>query len=210
MISALTVIAPQLPFDIRLSELHSQGESRDQIGEFIIRAVPMDHMIPCLAYSFEISRSGKFDRERAEALGIPKELWHVLQKGETVPYERRTLTPDMVMGPPRKGLKVTYCTDSRPTDGLAALSMDSDLLVCEGMYGDDGLLEKAVERKHMIFSEAAAVAKRSNSKELWLTHFSPSLHEPEEFLQTARSIFPNTVIGVDLLTKQLNFTDQSV
>lgn len=209
VISALTVIAPQLPYEILLGEMPEKGESDSQIGEFTVRAIPMDHMIPCLAYSFEISRRGKFDRERAEAQGIPKELWQVLQKGETAAHEDRTLTPDMVMGPPRKGLKVTYCTDSRPTEELAVLSTDSDLLICEGMYGDDGMQEKAVERKHMIFSEAAAVAKNSNSKELWLTHFSPSLKSPEEFLQTARNIFPNTIIGTDLLTKQLKFTDDS-
>ena len=207
VIRALTVIAPQLPYDVMAAELPQEGESRKQIGEVLIRATPMDHMIPCMAYSFEIKRSGKFDAGRAEAQGIPKKYWGILQKGSSIEQGGRILTPDMVVGPPRKGLKITYCTDSRPSETLAEFSRESDLLICEGMYGDDKLLDKAVERKHMIFSEAAVIAERSRSKELWLTHFSPSLKTPEDYRGSARNIFPNTVVGKDLMTKQLKFTD---
>lgn len=207
VISALTVIAPQLPYEINLTELPEQEESRFQLGEYRIRALPMDHMIPCMAYSFEIDRAGKFDSARAAEQGIPKEYWSALQKGNETEHEGRRLLPEMVVGPPRKGLKVTYCTDSRPKEELIDFSRESDLLICEGMYGDDELLEKAVERKHMIFSEAATIAKRSRSKELWLTHFSPSLREPSDYIDVARSLFPNTVIGEDLMTRQLNFSD---
>lgn len=207
VISALTVIAPQLPYDIRLAELPEQEESLFQLGGFRIRTLPTDHMIPCMAYSFEVGRAGKFDAERAEAQGIPKKYWSILQKGNEAEHEGRRLLPEMVVGPPRKGLKVTYCTDTRPKEELIAFSRESDLLICEGMYGDDELLKKAVERKHMIFSEAASIAERSRSKELWLTHFSPSLKNPSDYIDTARSIFPNTVIGEDLMTKQLNYID---
>lgn len=205
VVSALTVIAPQLPYELKLSELSELEESKSQIGEFYIKAIPMDHMIPCLAYSFEIKRVGKFDAERAEAQRIPKEFWSILQKGITVEYEGRKLIPDIVVGLPRKGLKVAYCTDSRPKEELVELSRESDLLICEGMYGDDALLDKAIERKHMIFSEAAAIADKSKSKELWLTHFSPSLRNPEEYISIAKSIFPNTMTGKDLLVKNFKF-----
>jgi ribonuclease Z len=75
------------------------------------------------------------------------------------------------------------------------------------MYGDEQLLDKAIERKHMVFSEAAAVAADGGSKELWLTHFSPALREPYDFLHFAADRFPNTVIGQDLMTKQLKYID---
>lgn len=207
VLSALTVIAPQLPYEIMLEELPQEGEGHGQAGEFNIKAIPMDHIIPCMAYSFEIKRSGKFDAERAEEQKIPRKLWGMLQKGNQIEFDGRILTPDMVVGPPRKGLKVTYCTDSRPKGELIEFCRESDLLVCEGMYGDDELIGKAVERKHMTFSEAAFIAERSRSKELWLTHFSPSLKKPEAYFTFAANRFPNTVIGRDLLTKTLMFSD---
>lgn len=205
ILSALTVIAPQLPYDIQMMDLPENCESQRTIGAFTVRAIPMDHMIPCMAYSFEVGRAGKFDVKRAEEQGIPKQYWSTLQKGNTVEREGRLLTPDMVVGPARKGLKVTYCTDSRPKEELIEFAKESDLLICEGMYGDDSLLDKAIERKHMIFSEAAHIAERSNSKELWLTHFSPSVNQPEDFLENAKEIFINTVIGQDLMKKQFNY-----
>lgn len=206
--SALTVIAPQLPYEIRLMELPEQCESEEQIGGFILKAIPMDHMIPCLAYSFEVKRLGKFDIERAISQSIPKEYWNCLQKGDNIEFEGRKFTPEMVVGPPRKGLKVTYCTDSRPRNEFITFSRQSDLLICEGMYGEEELLEKAIERKHMIFSEAAAIAKEGDTKELWLTHFSPSIKNPNDYIQNARNVFPNTVIGKDLMAKQLNYEDK--
>jgi ribonuclease Z len=207
VVRALTVIAPQLPYEVQLAEFPGKTGGCAQLAEFRIKSLPMDHRIPCLAYSFEIARGGKFDVERAQAQGIPKQLWHVLQKGNAVEHEGRRLSPDLVLGPPRKGLKVTYCTDARPGETLSGFAAASDLFVCEGMYGDDALLEKAVERKHMIFSEAAEIARDGGCKELWLTHFSPSLRAPEEYAGIARAIFPNTVIGRDLLKKRLDYAD---
>ena len=207
VISALTVIAPELPFDIILVEQSEERENQYKVGEFFIGSLPMDHMIPCFAYRIEIKRAGKFESERALEHRIPKEYWSILQNGQTVLHDGRELAPEMVIGPPRKGLKVTYCTDTRPSEALAVFGKGSDLLVCEGMYGDNELIEKAIERKHMVFSEAASIAVRCQAKELWLTHFSPSLRQPDACLSSAADIFPNTVIGQDLMTKQLNYID---
>lgn len=205
VLSALTVIAPQLPYNIIAVELPNDRASRKQLGEFHISAIPMDHMIPCMAYSIEIKRSGRFYAERAEALGVPKEFWSQLQRGNTIHFDGKELTPDMVIGPQRKGLKITYCTDSRPTEAFVRFSRESDLLICEGMYAEDELLEKAIERKHMIFSEAARIAAYSESGELWLTHFSPSLKNPEDHIEAVKPIFPNIKVGRDLLLKQFQF-----
>ena len=204
VIRALTVIAPQLPYEIKLLEI---PVGVIQMKELKIKVLEMDHMIPCFAYCFELRRTGKFDLKRAEEQKIPKEYWSILQKGKEIEYDGRKLVPSMVMGPPRKGLKVVYCTDARPSRELVEFSRESDILVLEGMYGEDRLQEKAVERKHMIFSEAARIAKQSNSRRLWLTHFSPSMKEPETFIRFARDIFPDTIIGNDLMSAQLSFGD---
>lgn len=205
ILSALTVIAPELPYELYVSELSSDKISFTTFGEYEIKALPMEHAIPCLAYSFQIKRTGKFQKEQAEAMGIPLSHWKTLQRGDSIELNGKRITPEMVLGPERKGLKLSYCTDTRPTDALVDFSYGSDLLVCEGMYGDDAFLEKAKERKHMTFSEAANIALRSNSKELWLTHFSPSLKNPADYAAYARIIFQHTIIGRDLLFGELNF-----
>jgi Metal-dependent hydrolases of the beta-lactamase superfamily III len=89
----------------------------------------------------------------------------------------------MVLGKERRGIKVSYCTDSRPTSDLIQFVENSNLFVCEGTYGDEEKFQKAVEYKHMLFSESAEIAKQANVEELWLTHFSPSMINPEEYLQ---------------------------
>jgi ribonuclease Z len=114
----------------------------------------------------------------------------------------------MVLGEPRKGIKVSYCTDTRPTGGLAGFVKDSDLFICEGMYGDEEDAQKAVLKKPMTFAEAAVLAKQANVKELWLTHFSPSLTNPEAYVDAALAIFENTVAGKDVMTRTIKFEEE--
>ena len=118
-----------------------------------------------------------------------------------------TYTPDMVLGPQRKGLKVTYCTDSRPTEGIVAAAKTSDLFICEGMYAEPEKLAKARQYKHMTFYEAAQMAKEAGVKELWLTHFSPSLVHAESYMPKVKEIFENAYLGKDGKTKELVFQE---
>lgn len=207
VVEGLLVISPQLPYDIRLLELPLDQGSEILIGEICIRSIPVEHWIPCLAYSFEIERLGRFDKDKAEKLGVPVKYWNRLQKGETIDLEGKLISPRMVLGEWRRGIKVSYCTDSRPVEGLVDFIKASDLFICEGMYGDNQDIEKAIRKKHMVFSEAATLARRGEVEELWLTHFSPSLGNPGEHLVSATSIFANTLAGYDLITKNIQFRD---
>ena len=114
----------------------------------------------------------------------------------------------MVLGEPRKGIRLSYCTDSRPSDNIVAGVRNADLFICEGMYGERGSEQKAAEHKHMSYAEAAQLAKDAGAKELWLTHFSPALNHPEQFLDVAQEIFPNTVCGTDGLSRTLKFEEE--
>ena len=116
----------------------------------------------------------------------------------------------MVLGEARKGLKLTYCTDTRPTDTIVKYAQDSDLFICEGMYGEDGKEAKAREYKHMTMYEAAELASRANVKELWLTHYSPSLVHPEQYSDKVKNIFSNTIIARDGRMSELVFEDEKV
>ncbi len=206
VVSALRVIAPELPFKIRFIELNNPQE-QIRINGYVIDAFKVNHKITCYGYSLSIPRAGMFDVAKAEANGIPKKLWSRLQKGETLEYEGRTLTPDMVLGAERKGLKVTYTTDTRPTPSIVENASGADIFICEGMYGEKGDINNAVKYKHMTFEEAGTLAKNAGVGRLWLTHYSPALNYPENFIEDVRKIFPNAIAGKDKMSAELKFED---
>ena len=139
---------------------------------------------------------------------MPKKCWNSLQKGETVIADGKTYTPDMVLGEPRKGLKVVYSTDTRPVDAISEMAEDADLFICEGMYGEKDKIGKAKEYKHMTFYEAARLASKAQPKQMWLTHYSPSLVRPDDYMDEVRKIFPNSYPGKDGKTVDLNYEEE--
>ena len=128
VVNALRTIAPELPFDINFIEL-TEGEQTLEFEDFRIKAFRVKHNIVCYGYSIEIDRGGKFNPEAAKKLNIPIRIWGKLQKGETVEVDGVTFTPDMVVGAPRKGLKVTYTTDTRPVPVIAEAAKGADLFI---------------------------------------------------------------------------------
>lgn len=207
IVSALRTIAPELPYDVYVTEISGDTASFTEAG-CRIEAFKLNHNVVCYGYSIVVERAGKFDPDKARDNDVPLKIWNRLQKGEEIDHEGRHFTPDMILGPARKGLKVTYCTDTRPVAGIATAAGDADLFICEGMYGEPGSEDKAREHKHMTFAEAATLAKKANVKKLWLTHYSPSLVKPKEFLSSATSIFPNTRAARDLDSVTLRFEDE--
>ena len=204
VVSALRVIAPELPFPIIYKEIEG-AEQTFELNGYRLKAFRVNHNVLCYGYTMEIDRAGKFDVERAKEQEIPQKYWKHLQKGETIETENGILTPDMVLGPPRKGLKLTYTTDTRPTNSIRENAKDSDLFICEGMYGEKEKAAKAVEYKHMTFYEAAHLATDAQVKEMWLTHYSPSLTRPEEYMDEVRRIFPEAKAGKDRMSRELAF-----
>ena len=204
VVSALRVIAPELPFPIIYKEIEG-AEQTFELNGYRLKAFRVNHNVLCYGYTMEIDRAGKFDVERAKEQEIPQKYWKHLQKGETIETGNGILTPDMVLGPPRKGLKLTYTTDTRPTISIRENAKDSDLFICEGMYGEKEKAAKAVEYKHMTFYEAAHLAKDAQVKEMWLTHYSPSLTRPEEYMDEVRRIFPEAKAGKDRMSRELAF-----
>lgn len=207
VVSALRVIAPELPFEVECIEL-TENEQKIGFNGFYIEAFRVNHNVLCYGYNIVVERSGKFQLEKAESFGIEKRYWSRLQKGETVETPSGPVTPDMVLGPARRGIKLTYCTDTRPAESIVKNACHADLFICEGMYGEPDKQEKAKEYKHMTFYEAAELAKRAEVSQLWLTHFSPSLTKPEEYMGAVRKIFPNALAGRDGKTAALNFPEE--
>jgi ribonuclease Z len=207
VVGALRTIAPELPFEIECREI-TENEQAFSFEGFRIQAFKVNHSVVCYGYSMVVDRAGRFDKERALALQIPMKLWSRLQKGEVITEGGVTYTPDMVLGERRKGLKVTYCTDTRPTDAITENAAGSDLLILEGMYGEADKQAKARENRHMTMYEAARIARAAGVPELWLTHYSPSLTRPEEFLGEVRKIFPAAIAAKDGRSIELNFEEE--
>ncbi len=204
VVNALRVIAPELPFELNFIELSSPEEELTVNG-YLIKAFQVKHNVICYGYSITIKRGGRFYTERAIENNVPQKYWNRLQKGATIVEGDLTYTPDMVIGPERKGIKLTYCTDSRPVKAISEQAAGSDLFICEGMYGEQDKDTKAKEYKHMTFKEAARLAKAAEVNELWLTHYSPSLTRPEDYIGEARQIFANAKLGKDRKSITLEF-----
>ncbi|MBE5946074.1 MAG: ribonuclease Z [Lachnospiraceae bacterium] len=206
VVNSLRIIAPELPFDIKFIELEKDFNQIEICG-LKLEAFRVNHRVTCYGYNIVLDRAGKFDVAKAKGLGLPVNFWSLLQKGEMVEYEGNTYTSDMVMGESRKGLKITYCTDTRPIDSIADNAKDADLFICEGMYGEEDKLDKAKEHKHMTMMEAANLAKRAEVKEMWLTHYSPATARPYDYYDKIKTIFPDTVIPKDLASVELKFEE---
>lgn len=196
IISNICCICGEIPFEVQIYELPKNSDSF-MWNDIIVSYMPVRHRIDCFCYSLREERKPVFSVMKADKFGVPVELRKKLHSGECVEINGRTITPEMVTDGKRPPLKVTYITDTLYFDELSRFAEGSDLLICEGMYGDDEYLPKMQEKMHMVFSQSAKIAADSGSRELWLTHYSPALIEPHDYEAVMKSLFPGTVISED-------------
>ncbi len=205
VVNGLRVVAPQLPYQVELHEFGSEGLTFHAIG-LKIQAFRLDHSVMCFGYRFELERPGAFLPERARALSIPVTCWKTLQHGEAVTLEDgRSFSPADVLTAPRRGISFLYATDTRPVKSIVTMGQGTDLMILEGMYGDDEKMPQALKNRHMLFRESAALAQQAETKALVLTHFSNCIDDPEDYIDNARVIFPNTKAAQDLMTLTLDY-----
>lgn len=221
VVESLMIISKYLPYEVKILENPREiyfKLSKERISllerkedsntsDLDLKTLEVDHSSPCIGYSLNIKRNRKFNVEKAMENQVPKELWNKLQKGESIEYNNKKYYSNMVLGDERKGIKISLITDSRPINNITEFVYDSDLFICEGTYGDDLDYEKAVKNKHMTFREAAKLSKEANVKKLLLTHFSPSMQNPEEFLINAEEEFENVEIGFDRLITTVSYRE---
>lgn len=177
------------------------------LSDLSIETIELEHSTECIGYNFYFARHPKFNVEKAQQNNVPKKYWNMLQKGMTIMDDDVNYTPDMVLGDDRKGIKISMITDTRPLDTIQEFIEDADLFICEAMYGDEMDISKAIKNKHMLFREAASLAVRGNAKQLLLTHFSPSIEDPNVFENNAKSVFENTIIGYDRFSTQIKYPE---
>ena len=208
VIEGLCVIVPPLSFAVMLHELPAEGGGLELIG-LKIRAFPVDHGgIPCFGYRMTLERGAVFDPEKATALGVPVSDWKRLQQGETVRYGLKKVRREDVTGGNRKGITLVFSTDTRPCEMLEKHCGDADLLILEGMYGTEEKMPQALKNHHMLFTEAAEIARKTEAGGLLLTHFSTSMETPEEYLPAAREIFERTWAAADGQTVTMRYPEK--
>ncbi|MBM3264353.1 MAG: ribonuclease Z [candidate division Zixibacteria bacterium] len=189
----------QYPFPVEIQET-SGGVLYDR-NRVRIRAVPARHSCFTLAFALEeYERPGRFMIEEAVRLGVPEgPVYGKLQKGLPVTLEDgRTILPEQVLGPPRKGRRIVYATDTRPCEEVVRLAQDADLLIHDGMFDDD-LRDQAHQKCHSTVVQAAQVARRAGVGQLLLTHLSSRYFSDAPLLEKARNVFPHVIMARDLL-----------
>lgn len=207
--NAIKVLVEYLPYRVYVIENPKEKFSleHDILKDIEISTIDLDHSTECIGYSLYFKRKAKFDREKALSNEVPQILWKKLQEQDSIIYDDKTYYSSMVLGDERRGIKLSFITDTRPTFEIPQFIYGSDLFICEGMYGDDLDISKAVKNKHMTFREAASLANAGNVDKLLLTHFSPSIEEPKDFAHNATNLFKDTTIGEDGLTLNLSYKD---
>jgi ribonuclease Z len=202
---AVTLGVERLPFQVIVQELRA-GDSIS-FGEYEVEAFGVRHGTSALGYALrEHPRLGRFDVERARALGIPEgPLFGRLHRGEAVVVNGREIGPEEVVGEPRPGRLVVYTGDTRPTPTTETMAQGADLLIHEATFGEEEA-ERAHETYHSTARGAAGVAREAQAQKLVLTHISARYAEdPSGILEEAREVFPETIVARDGMILELGY-----
>jgi ribonuclease Z len=167
----------------------------------------------------ERERLGRFDPERARALGIPEgPLWGQLHRGETVEIEiprndgtmeRRKVRGAELVGPPRPGRLLVYTGDTRPCQSTVDVGQGADLLVHEATFGEEEK-DRAKETEHSTAAEAAQVALAARARRLVLTHLSARYSAAAHLLlDEARAVFRQTEVARDGMVVDVPYLEAS-
>lgn len=204
VISGLFVIVGGLPFEVFIHEF-KQDDSLELPSGVRVSVAEGEHRGTVLTYRFDLDRGPAFLPEKAIELGIPRELWSNLQRGEAVDIHGKRIEPTQVLSEPRPGISFGFATDTRPIEPVKALMQGVNLLIAEGTYGDDADASKAMERGHMTFRESATLARDVNAGALWITHFGAGMTNPQEFAANAIEVFARTTLGASGLAGTISF-----
>ena len=167
---------------------------------YIIKAKTAEHNVPTLAYAVEENtHQGRFNVKKAKKLGIPEgPLFRKLQKGENIMVNGKKVTPDMVLGKSRKGKKIVYIPDTKPSKAIADFAKGSNVLIHDAT-ADSSLEKKANKYGHSSARQAAVIAKKAGVKLLFLTHISPRYEDAGILEKDAKKVFSNSVVAEDFL-----------
>lgn len=166
--------------------------------DYEIHCAKLQHVIPTYGYSFIEKDVRKINKAYLKKLGINNDpILKKLQQGKNIKWKNKTIKAKDATWI-QKGKKITYIPDTRYCKDIIKLAKDSDLLICESTFGPERS-DEAKEYKHLTATQAAEIAKESNSKHLILTHFSQRYKDTKSLLNSAKKIFKKTECAEDFL-----------
>ncbi len=194
--------AGRVRFELDLHEL-TPGEVLDRDG-YKIAAVQVEHRGMAFGYVlYEDERPGVFDPDAAARLGLtPGPEFGRVQRGETI----NGVSPEQVLGPPRRGRKLVISGDTRPCESLRIAAHGADVLIHEATFAEDER-ERAAETGHSTAAQAAELARDAEVRLLALTHFS-TRYPVAVLRDEARAIFARTVLPRDFDTIEIPFGER--
>lgn len=207
--SLVTALDAHLGFSVKVREI-ATDEVVHADENYEIRAFRTDHRTRSVGYALiEADRKGRFDRERAEELGVPVgPEFGRLHGGEAVELEDGTVVePEQVVGPSRPGRRVVYTGDTRPTEETVEVAENPDLLIHDATFGDNWV-ERARETGHSTAREAGELATRAGAKRLALTHVSSRYAgDASRLAREAGESFEETFVAEDGLEIDVPYPD---
>ncbi|MBC8234437.1 ribonuclease Z [bacterium] len=201
---SIRLMQSRIRYELVINEI-SGGVICDE-KNYYVDCAPLEHRIFTLGYAFvEKDKPGKFNVEKAKQLGIPAgPIRSQIQRGEEVVLENGArISPDEILGPPRKGRRIAYCLDTSPCENAEKLASEADVLIYDGTFLRDEHQNLARQTGHSTWREAAELARKAGVKNLVLTHFSPRYTELEKVLPEFQEIFPKIILASDLMEMEV-------
>lgn len=207
----IRALAGPLPYPVAFCPLSGPAElAPGWPAGAVLTPIPTRHRVWSQGYLLTLPRAGRFLPEKAQALGVPVREWKRLQSGQSVETPAGVITPDQVLGPARRGLRVVFSGDTAPCPGLEQAAREADLLICDATYAGPEHTDQARQYGHSTFGQTAALAARAGCRRLWLTHYSPMIEDPEAEADFARAEFPAAECGFDGKQLTLRFEEERV
>lgn len=197
----------RIPFRVTVTEL-APGDRVERQG-YAVEAFAVVHGVPAVGLALqEPRRLGRFDVERARELGVPEGPdFGRLHRGESVETPSGTVHPEQVVGPDRRGRRVVYSGDSRPTASVVEAARGADLLIHEATFTAEEA-DRARETGHATAREAAEVAREAGVSRLVLTHLSARYSDdPRPLREEARVVFPGARVGRDGMVVEIPYPE---
>ncbi|MDE6679047.1 MAG: ribonuclease Z [Ruminococcus sp.] len=202
MVRNLISVCGGLPYEVKihlLPDRNTTAFTAEKIDPLLtVSTIPLAHSVNCIGYKLTLLRKPVFEPEKARQLGIPVRYWKTLHGGAGVTLDDgRKISPSDVIKEQRKPINISYITDTLPVDEITDFVRNSDLFVCEGMYGDISKKQSMNEKGHMLMQDACEIASKADVRNLWLTHYSPAESNPEVYEDELKSIFESVNISRD-------------